>query len=103
SELVRKASLRADVVEAIPWRKGAAFPVLALIQARLVLDIAAAHGSPIDTERAPELAAVAGAGPGAPSLAPRLPTRLPFVGVATGYLVTRAVGEAAVRRFISTA
>ena len=103
TELVRRASLRAAVVGALPWRKGADFPVLALIQARLVLDVAAAHGSPIDRERAPELAAVASAGLGARSLARRLPARLPFVGAATGYLVTRAVGEAAVRRFATTA
>jgi uncharacterized protein (DUF697 family) len=98
-ELVRRASLRAAVVGALPWRRGADFPMLALIQARLVLDVAAAHGSAIDRERAPELAAVAGAGLGARSLARRLPARLPFVGAATGYLVTRAVGEAVARRF----
>ena len=65
AELVRRASVRAAVVGALPWRKGADFSALALIQARLVLDVAAAHGSHIDRERAPELAAVAGAGLGA--------------------------------------
>jgi len=99
SELVRRASLRAAVLGVLPWRRGADFPMLALIQARLVLDVAAAHGNAIDGERARELAAVAGAGLGARSLARRLPARLPFVGAATGYLVTRAVGEAAARRF----
>src|SRR5262245_53879410 len=99
AELVRRASVRAAVVSALPWRKGADFSVLALIQARLVLDVAAAHGTPIDRERGPELAAVAGAGLGARSLARRLPRRLPLVGAVTGYAVTRALGEAAARRF----
>jgi len=99
AELVRRASVRAAVISALPWRKGADFSVLALIQARLVLDVAAAHGTPIDRERAPELAAVAGAGLGARSLARRLPRRPPLVGAVTGYAVTRALGEAAARRF----
>lgn len=98
-ELVRRASLRAAAVGLIPWRKGADFPALVLIQSRLVLDLAAAHGQPIDRERAPELAAVAGVGAGARSLARRLPARLPLVGAVSGYVVTRALGEAAARRF----
>jgi uncharacterized protein (DUF697 family) len=103
AELVRRASVRAAVVGLLPWRKGADFPALALIQARLVLDVAAAHGGRIDRERAPELAAVAGAGLGARALARRLPTRLPLVGAVTGYVVTRSLGEAAARRFAAAA
>jgi len=103
AEIVRRASLRAAVVGLLPWRKGADFPALILIQARLVLDVAAAHGRSIDRELAPELAAVAGAGLGARSLARRLPARLPLVGAASGFVVTRALGEAAVRRFAADA
>ena len=98
-ELVRQASLQAAVVGALPWRKGADFPALALIQARLVLDLAAAHGRPIDRERAPELAAVAGTGLGVRALVRRLPRRPPLIGGVTGYLATRALGEAAVKVF----
>jgi uncharacterized protein (DUF697 family) len=98
-ELVREASLRAAVVGALPWRKGADLPALTLIQARLVLDLAAAHGRTIDKERATELVAVAGTGLGVRSLVRRLPRRLPLVGGLTGYLATRALGEAAIRRF----
>jgi uncharacterized protein (DUF697 family) len=103
AELVRRASLRAAAVGLLPWRKGADFPALVLIQARLALDVAAAYGRPIDRERAPELVAVAGTGLGARSLARRLPARLPLVGAVSGYLVTRAVGEAAIRRFAGAA
>ena len=100
-ELVRRAAIRAGIIGALPWRKGADFPALATLQARLVLDIAAAHGQPIGQERAPELAAVAGSGLGIRSVVRRLPTRVPLVGAITGYLATRALGEAAARRFAS--
>lgn len=98
-ELVRRAAFRAAVVGSLPWRKGADFPVLALLQARLVLDVAAVYGRPIDQQLAPELAVVAGTGLGARALIRRLPARLPLRGGITGYLATRALGEAAVRRF----
>ena len=98
-ELVRQASLRAAVAGALPWRKGADFPVLALLQARLVLDIASAYGHEPGQERAPELAAVAATGLGLRTLVRRLPLRLPLIGGVTGYLATRAAGEAAIKRF----
>jgi uncharacterized protein (DUF697 family) len=100
-ELVRQASRRAAIAGALPWRKGADLPVLTLIQARLVLDLAAAHGHTLDRERAVELAAVAGTGLTARALVRRLPRRLPLVGALTGYLATRALGEAAIARFSS--
>jgi len=98
-ELIRQAARRAAIVGALPWRKGADLPALTLIQARLVLDLAAAHGHAIDRERAAELVAVAGTGLGARALVRRLPRRLPLVGALTGYLATRALGEAAIARF----
>jgi uncharacterized protein (DUF697 family) len=98
-ELVRQASIRAAVAGALPWRKGADFPVLALIQARLVLDVAAAYGQELGQERGPELAAVAGSGLGVRAVVRRLPARLPLIGGVTGYLATRAMGEAAIKRF----
>lgn len=98
-ELVRRASLQAAVIGALPWRKGADLPALALVQARLVLDLAVAHGRTVDRERAPELAVVAGSGLGVRALVRRLPRRLPLIGGVTGYLTTRALGEAAIRRF----
>jgi uncharacterized protein (DUF697 family) len=97
--LVRRASRQALLVGALPWGKGADFPALALIQARLVLDVAAAHGHPLDRSRAPELAAVAASGLGGRALVRRLPRRLPLVGGVTAYLATRALGEAASKRF----
>jgi uncharacterized protein (DUF697 family) len=99
--LVRRASRQALLVGALPWRKGADFPALAMIQARLVLDIAAAHGRSVDQSRAPDIAAVAASGLGARAIVRRLPRRLPLVGGLAAYLTTRAIGEGASRRFES--
>jgi uncharacterized protein (DUF697 family) len=98
-ELVRTAALRAAVLGALPWRKGADLPVLTLLQARLVLDLALVYGHEVGQERAPELAAVAGTGLGLRGLVRRLPYRLPLIGGVTGYLATRALGEAAIARY----
>lgn len=98
-ELVHRAALRAAMIGGLPWRKGADLPALALIQARLVLDLATAYGRPVDQERGPDLAAVVGTSLGVRALVRRLPRRLPLIGGVTGYLTTRALGEAAIQRF----
>ena len=64
-----------------------------------MLDLAAAHGRSVGRERAPELLAVAGAGLSVRGLVRRLPRRLPLIGGVTGYLATRALGEAAITVF----
>lgn len=97
--LINAAARQAAAVGVAPWGSAAHFPAMALIQTRLVLDLAAAHGKPIDRDRAPEIGAAAGTGLGLRSLARRLPTWVPFVGGITGYLGTRAIGEAALKRF----
>ena len=96
--LIASAARQAAVVGLVPWSKGAHFPVMALIQTRLALDLAAAHGQPIDRDRGPEIAAVAGTGLGLRAFARRLPAWIPLVGGVTGYLGTRAIGEAALKR-----
>ena len=96
--LIGTASRQAAVVGLVPWSKGAHFPAMTLIQTRLALDLASAHGQALDRERAPELAVVAGTGLGLRALARRLPSWLPLVGGVTGYLGTRAIGEAALKR-----
>lgn len=98
-ELIESSSRRAALVGTIPSARGAHFPAMALVQVRLVLDLAAAHGLTVDEERAPELGAVAGAALGLRALVRRLPRRLPLIGAVTGYLGTRAIGEAALRRY----
>lgn len=97
--LIAAASRQAGVVGIVPWPRVPHLPAMTLIQTRLVLDLAAAHGQAIDRDRGPEVAAVAGAGLGLRGLARRLPSWIPLVGGVTGYLGTRAIGEAAHRRY----
>jgi uncharacterized protein (DUF697 family) len=101
-DLIRRAGLRAAAIGALPRRTQADFPALALLQARLVLDLAAAHGRTVGRERAPELAAVLGTGLGARALVRRLPSRIPLVGGVAAFLATRALGEAAAARFAAS-
>jgi len=97
ADLIRTASWQAAAIGVAPWSKRAHFPAMTLLQWRLVLDLAAVHGKPMGTDSAPELGAVTGTGLGVRGVVRRLP-RLPLIGGATGYLATRAIGEAAIRR-----
>ena len=100
SELIRTASWQAAAIGVAPWSKRAHFPAMTLLQWRLVLDLAAAHGKPVGTDSAPALGAVAGTGLGVRGVIRRLP-RLPLLGGVTGYFTTRAIGEAAIRRHVT--
>jgi uncharacterized protein (DUF697 family) len=96
--LIAAASRQAAAVGLVPWEKGAHFPAMTMIQTRLVLDLAAANARPIDRDRGPDVAAVAGTGLGLRAFARRLPAWIPLVGGVTGYLGTWAIGEAALKR-----
>ena len=97
--LIAHASRAGALIGLLP-RGRARFPLLALAQLRLVLYLAAAHGRELGPDRAPEVGAVLGTG-----LALRTGVRRlglagsRVVGGVTGYAGTRALGEAAVRRF----
>jgi uncharacterized protein (DUF697 family) len=81
---------------------GEALP-LTIRQVRLVVRIAHLYGHDVDTKLAPEVAAVVAAGNGFRAAARRLLARLPVAGWlirgGVAYAGTRAVGEAAIRRF----
>ena len=125
---VRKAgSVGGGAADARPKYGGADRPLLTLNQLRLVLRIAQAHGEQVGRDRLPELAAVVGSGVGLRSLARELLDLVPpaaddvgrglsagrrrlgrrrfqriagwAVKGAVAYAGTRALGEAAVRRF----
>lgn len=99
-ELIRAASLRAAVIGAAPWIRGAHLPLMALVQERLVLDLAAAHGRELEPRAlGPELAAAAAAGVALRAVARRLPLLAAPRGAATGWAGTRAIGVAAHARF----
>lgn len=78
---------------------GADFPVLTVNQIRMVLQIAAAHGEPIDFERAVEIVPLIAAAFGFRAAARQLVGIVPGFGWAVkggmAYAGTRALGEAA--------
>ena len=99
-QLVAWASLRSAFLGLASGGTAARFPLLAAVQARLVLDLAAAHGQEIGPERAPEVGAVAATGLGLRALVRRLGLRgSRTVAGLSGYGGTRALGEGALRRF----
>src|SRR5579884_354702 len=102
-QLVAAFARKNAIVAAAVFVPGADLPVLALNELRLVLRIAAAHGAEVDTQRLPEIAATLGAGFGLRALARELLDVVPVAGWAVksgvAYAGTRALGEAAVRRF----
>jgi len=105
--LVRRFARRAGLTGAAVFVPGADFPVLTLMQLRLVLRLAAAHGLDVDAQRLPEIGAVIGSGLALRTLARQALGVVPVAGWAVkgavAYSGTRALGEAALRYFESTA
>jgi uncharacterized protein (DUF697 family) len=104
--LISSFARKNGILGAAVFVPGADLPLLTLNQARLVLRIAQAHGEEVGQERLPELAATLGAGLGLRALAREALDLVPVAGWAlkgaVAYAGTRALGEAAVRRFGAT-
>jgi uncharacterized protein (DUF697 family) len=105
-ELIRIAARRNGLIGAAVFVPGVDLPVLALNQVRLVVRIAAACGHEVDRALLPEVLAVVGSGFGLRALARELLDVVPVAGWAAkgavAYAGTRAIGEAARRRFAGT-
>ena len=106
-ELVERFSRKAGVIGAAVFLRGADLPALTVIQARMVLRIAAAHGVEVGQERLPELMAVLAGGLAFRAIARQAVGIVPFAGWAIkgaiAYAGSRALGEAAVRYFSARA
>ena len=103
-QVVSTLAWRNGVVAAAAWIRGADLPALALNELRLVLRLAQAHGREDGgRERLPDLALAIGAAFGLRAVARELLEVVPAAGWAVrgvvGYAGTRALGEAARRRF----
>jgi len=102
-QLVTSLARRNAVVAAATWIRGADLPALALNELRLVLRLAQAYGEAGGLERTPEIAATLGAGVGLREVARGTLDVVPVAGwavkIAVAHLGTRALGEAARRRF----
>ncbi len=106
-ELIRSAARRNGLIGAAVFIPGVDLPVLTLNEVRLVLRIALAYGQELDTSRAVDIVGVVGAGFGLRAAAGELLDLVPVAGWALkgaiAYGGTRAIGEAARRRFALTA
>jgi len=103
-QLVSSLAWRNGLIAAAVWIRGADLPALALNELRLVLRLAQAHGEDDGgRERLPDLAFAVGAAFGLRAVARELLELVPTPGWAVrglvGYAGTRALGEAARRRF----
>ena len=101
-ELIRKNARQNAVVGALPI-PGADMPVMTANQARMVLNIAAAHDEELSLERARELLGVLAAGFGLRALSRQVVKLIPVGGwaaaAAIGYAGTVAMGRATMLYF----
>jgi uncharacterized protein (DUF697 family) len=99
--LVQNASRRSAAIGALPL-PGVDMPVLALIQVRLVAELAAVHDRSFGPERVAEALAIVGAGFGWRAIGRSATGAIPMAGWAVrgtvAYGATRAIGEAALAR-----
>jgi uncharacterized protein (DUF697 family) len=101
-EIIRKNARQNAVIGALPI-PGADMPVMTANQARMVLNIAAAHGEELSLDRARELLGVVAAGFGLRALARQVVKLIPLGGwaaaAAIGYAGTVAMGRATMLYF----
>ncbi|MDO5043478.1 MAG: hypothetical protein Q4D92_08210 [Slackia sp.] len=102
-EAVRATSIQNAGVGFVAFIPGADLPIMTLNQAKMILQIAAAYGQPLNAERVKELAAVVGGGFACRAVARQALGVVPALGWAVkagvGYAGTTAMGHAAIEYF----
>lgn len=102
-ESVQATSLQNAGVGLVVFIPGADLPIMTLNQAKMLLQIAAAYGQPMNVERVKELAAVVGGAFAFRSVARQIVAFVPALGwiikAAIGYSGTLAMGHAAIEYF----
>lgn len=97
--LVARAARQCGALGATPFTKGADFLAITVIQVRLVAQLAALHGRPLDVRRGLEVAGVLASALGWRAFARRAIPSVPVAGFAVragvAYSATRTLGEAA--------
>ncbi len=97
--LIAKAARQSATVGAVAVLPGADLPAITLIQVRLVAQLAAVYGRPLDARRAPELVGVLISAFGWRAIARRALASVPVAGFAlrggVAFSATTTVGEAA--------
>lgn len=102
--LIARASRQAGTIGVVAVIPGADMPAMTLIQVRLVAQLAALHGRPLDARRGLEVVSVLAGAFGWRAIARRAAGVIPVAGFAlrggVAYSATRAVGEAARTYFV---
>ncbi len=102
-EVVRATAMQNAGVGLLVFIPGADMPVMTLNQAKMLLQVAAAYGLPLDLGRLKELAAVVAGAFASRGLARRVAAGVPVIGtvakVAVGYSATLAMGHAAIEYY----
>jgi uncharacterized protein (DUF697 family) len=101
--LISRTSMQNVFIAMVFFVPGSDMPAMTLNQTRMVLNIAAMYGQPVDKERAVELAAVLGLGFAFRGVGRLLVRSIPGVGtimkMVTAYSATMAVGLGAIAYF----
>lgn len=102
-DAVNATSLQNGAVGLVTFIPGADLPIMTLNQAKMLMQIAAAYGCPLNAERIKELAAVVGGAFACRNVARTLAGVVPVLGWAiragVGYAGTVAMGRAAIEYF----
>lgn len=102
-EAVKNTAFQNGVIGGVAIIPGADMPLMTANQAKMVLQIAAAYGEPLDATRVKELAAVVGGAFAMRTIARQVLTLIPGFGwaikAAIGYTGTLAMGYATVEYF----
>lgn len=102
-EAITSTSVQNAGIGLLPIIPGADMPIMTLNQAKMLMQIAAAYGEPLNKERLPELAALVGNAFLCRSIARSLAKAVPVAGLAIsgaiGFTATEAVGRAAIEYF----
>lgn len=102
-EAVNATSIQNAGIGLVAFIPGADLPLMTLNQAKMLLQVAAAHGEPMSAARVKELAAIVAGGFACRSFAREVAGVVPGVGWAVkagvGYAGTKAMGLAAVEYF----
>ena len=102
-ESVKATAFQNAVIGVVAIMPGADMPLMTANQAKMLLQIAAAYGEPLGTERIKELAVVVGGGFALRAIARQALVFVPGIGWAVkggiGYAGTLAMGQAAIAYF----
>ncbi len=102
-EAITSTAVQNAGIGLLPIIPGADMPIMTLNQAKMLMQIAAAYGEPLNKERLPELAALVGNAFLCRSIARSMAKAIPVAGLvisgAVGFAATEAVGRAAIEYF----